>query len=373
MAVLALPAGAQEATEGPTEAPTETLTPAAEPLSVSGRDSLVLPLPGQATAITVAVTDERDETATWTFEPVATDAGATPYAIDLETPDQGSAPVNGKATLTVGARDATLLEVPLTLDRDPAAPTVTVVNRFGNVTLLWDRITGPGPVTYRVQRAPVDGEWSTLSGAGSELRFTDDSVEPGRYRYRVNAAVPAARAGLNFSADALATVNVAPPATPEPPATPQPPAEEAVVAPPGTPQPPQAERTAPHRKVAVTGDIRRPVVERRVHRDSPVAPTLQPLRWTPRNLQRTVGGPAIAPPRPPVEDAPVVAPPVARFVPPPVALPPAGTLAVEAASATGLPTISPASWLAAAALGGMLLVTARRRRAELSLAPGGPR
>src|SRR5687768_5418154 len=55
MAVLALPAGAQEE-------PTETPEPVA-PLLVSGRDSLALPLPAQDTPITVAVTDERDETA----------------------------------------------------------------------------------------------------------------------------------------------------------------------------------------------------------------------------------------------------------------------------------------------------------------------
>ena len=366
MAVVATPAGAQEqSTEVPTEAPA-----AAEPLLVTGRDALVLPLPAQTTPISATVTDKGGETATWTIEPPAADAAdATPYRLDVEAPGEGAAPVNGVATLTVTAGETTLLDVALTLDRDPAAPTVSVVNRFGNVTLLWDRISGPGSVTYRVQRATADGEWSTLSGAAPQLRFTDFDVDPGRYRYRVNALVPAARAGFNFSAESLVTVRVvqqkAPPA-------PQPPAEE-TVEPPAVPQRPKAPRAEPRRKVAATGEIRTPVVERRVRRGSPSAPTLQPLRWNPRTVQRLAGGPAIAPPRMPADDAPVAAPPLARFVQPPIALPPAGTLAIEAANANGIPPVAPASWLAAAALAGMLLVSVRRRDAELSLAPDGRR
>lgn len=368
MAVVATPAGAQEeSTEASTESPVATA-----PLQVSGRDALVLPLPAQAAPLTATVTDERGETATWTLQPPTGEvaAQATPYALDLEAPDAGAAPVNGVGTLVVASGDATLVDAPLTLDRDPAAPAVSVVNRDGKVTLLWGPVSAPGPATYRVQRAPVDGEWSTLVSAAPQLGFTHD-VDPGRYRYRVNALVPAARAGFNFSAESVVSVRVLRQAVP---ATPQPPAQEETAEPPAAPRKakPKARPVPPRREVAATGDIRRPVLERPVRRGSPDGPTLQPLRWNPRTLQRATGGPAIAPPRLPSGNEPVVAPPLARFVEPPVALPPAGTLAVQAANVNGLPGISPASWLAAAALAAVLLVSVRRR-SELSLVPDGPR
>ena len=364
MAVLAMPAGAQEV---PTEAPTAVAV-LADPILVSGRDTLVLPLPAQATAITATVTDGRGEIATWTLEPPAEEvaAQATPYALDLEAPAAGAALFNGIGTLTVAAGDATLVDAPLTLDRDPAAPNVSVVHRDGTVTLLWGPVSAPGSATYRVQRAPVDGQWSTLVDAAPQLGFTH-KVDPGRYRYRVNALVPAARTGFNFSADSVVDVRVV---QQEAPVTPQPPAEE-TVKPPAAPRTPKAQPASPRRKVAATGAIRRPVLERRVRRGSPDGPTLQPLRWSPRTVQRIEGGPSIASPRLHSDETPVVAPPLARFVEPLVGLPPAGTLAVEAAHANGLPAISPASWLTAAALAGMLLVSVRRRRTELSLVPDG--
>ena len=359
-----MPAGAQTA---PTEAPAPM-----DPLRVSGRDALVLPLPAQPSAINVSVTDLRGNVSSWTLEPPTADAvPETPYEVNLEGPDDGIAPVNGTASATVTGAQGDLLPLPLILDRDPVAPTVATVQRDGDVTLLWNRVSGPGPVTYRVQRAAAGGAFKTIRGAGTELRYIDSGRAPGRYRYSVTAAVPAARAGLNFSQVSVVAVRVTAPEA----IAPATPTEEAVAAPPATPRRTPTARPTPRRDVAATGDIRRPVAERRVRRGSPAAPTLQPLRWRPRTQQRIASGPSIAAPRPALDDAPVAAPPLARVIPvPPVALPPVGTLAVDAASAgsRGLPPISPATWLATAALAGMFIVSARRRD-ELSLVPDGPR
>lgn len=363
-----MPAGAQtEATEAPTEAPAPL-----EPITVTGRNPLVLPLPAQASAITITVTDQSDSVSSWTLEAPAADAPATPYEVNLDAPDVGAAPVNGVASATVTAADAHVLTQPLVLDRDPQAPTVATVQRNGNVTLLWNRVSGPGTVTYRVQRAIAGGEWQTISGAGTDAQYVDAGRAPGRYRYSVTAAVPAARAGFNFSEVSVVSVRVSAPA-PIPPATPT---EEPVTTPPPAPERTPTAQPTPRRNVAATGDIRRPVAEPGVRRGSPAAPTLQPLRWRPRTQQRVAAGPTIAAPRLPADDAPVAAPPLPRTIPaPPVALPPAGTLAVDAAAAgsRGIPAITPATWLATAALAGMFIVSARRRRGELSLVPDGPR
>lgn len=359
-AIVAFPATAsEEASEPPTEA---------EPLAVVGRDLLDLPLPVQSESLTVVVTVPGDEPARWNLEtPPATDPpDATPYALDLDEPAIGAPPRNGVATLVVSTASTTLLATTLVVDRAPPVPGIAAGERAGDVLLVWNAAGAVGPVTYRLERAAA-GEWAVRVGAGADSRYTDEGLDPGRYRYRLTSAVPGARGGRNYSAPAFVTVRVATEvATPPPTRNPEPQTS--------SPPAPQPQRVSPRvrrpaRQVAVTGDIRGGVSVRRsaVHRGAANALTLQPLRWNPRLVTRTAAGPALAAPRLPRDNAPVTAPPLNGLVPePPVTVPPSGTLAVEVGQTRSV-TTSVSLQLTAAALAGIAMVAVRRRRTPLSL------
>lgn len=320
------------------------------PDRVVGRDALVLSVDGlrAPVAITVEITDAEQSAARWRFSPPAV-ADET-LRVDLGAPDSGEAPVNGDATVTVSAPVGTLATATTVIDRTPATPTLKSVVRAQRVGLTWDPVAAADQVTYRLERIAASQSWTVVHEGHSADGYTDRDLDPGRYRYRLSAAVPAADDGLNWSAPSAVQVKiVAPSPSPSPRSSPSPtpaddpsPATKAKAKPGAEPEP---KAQQPPRNVAATGQVRGSVSgaddARREARPTPLRATADAPALDGSLRPETSGAPAVAAPpevAPPAAPSPDVAPPATEadavpvLEPFPVTVPPAGSLAVHAAT-----------------------------------------
>lgn len=237
---------------------------------VTGRNGLLVTVTGVAGAVSVTLTDASEADAVWTFE----DAGTSPEEprvlhLDLTSPAIGVEPVNGIAAVAVAAGETELHRAGVVLDRDPVAPAIDAVVTGADVELSWSAVSGPGAVTYRLERAHAAGSWSTVRDESSATSVSDRAVTAGSYSYRLTAAVPGSDGQPNQSEADEVSVTVedlapVPPGDPEPEAPGDPPdgqpRDPGVASDGDTPQPSDAE-TAPgvqRRRVAAAGaDVRR--------------------------------------------------------------------------------------------------------------------
>ena len=314
---------------------------------VTGRDPLVitpggLPAP---VALTVKLTDSAGAAATWRFT-AATVANGQPLSLDLSAPDSGSPPRNGTAAVVLTAAGETVASVATVIDRTPPVPALQSVVRGQRVGLTWNAVSAADAVTYRLERIATGGAWTTVQEGESAGGYTDRDLEPGRYRYRLSAALPAAGGGRNWSVPSAVQVKIAAPApTPPPtPATAKPaatPAETKAAA--AKPKPKASEPRKRPRSVAATGTVRGPVVQDGLAVRTPDPTPSISMAHEPAvdgsALSMTSGAPAVAAPEAagPATAAPQVATP--EVAPPPlqpfpVTVPPAGSLAVQAATRT---------------------------------------
>jgi hypothetical protein len=349
--VLATPAAA--ARELSLRAPEAVTTPGAMELVATGAVGPVV----------VTITDSSGAVAMWRVRP-STDLTDRPLTVDLESPDEGTAPVNGPATVTLQAVRTDVAGATTTLDRSPTQPDLTTIVRGQRVGVRWSAAGFPGPVTYRLERIITGGQWVTLHDGASADGHTDRDLQPGRYRYRLTTAIPGADGQPRWSQPAAAQVHVVAPPEPAPPALPEPSQPELT--------PAASEPARDPRPVAATGEVRRTI--------APQPPRRQRLRTA---IEPAVEGsapvssgvPTIAVPEaagPSVLTPAVAAPQFETF---PVVVPPAGALAVQ--SARTFPAI-PLLLLgglavAAACAGGVSRLRRRRSPVLVSPVPGGPR
>lgn len=318
---------------------------------VTGRDPLVLTPSGLAApvALTVKLTDSAGAAATWRFA-AAVVANDEPLSLDLSAPESGSPPRNGTAAIVVSAAGETIASAATVVDLTPPVPALQSVVRGQRVGLTWSAVSAAETVTYRLERIATGGAWTTVQEGESAGGYTDRDLEPGRYRYRLSAAVPAADGGRNWSSPSAVQVKITAPAPTQTPtsAAPKPaetPAESKAAAPRPKPKPkpkPSSSRERP-RSVAATGTVRGPVVQ-----DEPAPLTPDPTPSVGMAHEPAVdgsapamtsGAPAVATPEaagpataaPPVATPEVAPPPLQPF---PVTVPPAGSLAVQAATRT---------------------------------------
>ena len=310
---------------------------------VTGRDPLVLTPSGLAAplALTVKLTDSAGAAATWRL-PAGIVSNGQPLSLDLSAPHGGSPPRNGTADIAVSAAGQTVASATTVVDRTPPVPALQSVIRSQRVGLTWSAVSAADTLTYRLERIATGGAWATVQEGESAGGYTDRDLAPGRYRYRLSAAVPAAGGGSNWSSPSAVQVKIAAPAsTPTPtPAAPKPvetPADAGAAAP--KPKP-SGSRERP-RNVAATGTVRGPVRDDAAPRTSPTpsigmahepavdgaAPTM--MSGAPAVATPEAAGPATAAP---AGATPEVASPLLQPLPVPVS--PAGSLAVQAATRT---------------------------------------
>lgn len=350
---------------GAVEAPEITL-----PGTVTGRSPLTITAAGVDAAVTVALRDADGETSSWRFP-----AGSTTLTVDLDSPDRGSAPVNGEAAVKVATAAGSLLERLVTLDRDPGTPQLTAVVRGQRVGLFWDAVAAPGAVTYRLQRATTGSDWQTIAETPSASGHTERGLAPGRYRYRLVAAVAGADGSPNLSGVTATQIRVLAP-EPEPAADPQPStgasgSDDGGTAAKGDGK--NRDKPINSRDVAATGTVRGSVTPSGTSdpADAPAAKT--PL------IRSTADAPAVNAGMPPTQTlpAPVQRPKIAPAATPtplaydadvptldyfPVIVPPAGALAVEAAGAPDGAVADAVTLLAGVAFLGLAAGGFRRRR-----------
>lgn len=334
------------------------------PDRVTGTAGMVVTLPVVEQPVTVVVTDQTAAVASWTFaEPV--EAGQV--HVDLGAPHVGVPPVNGAGAVAVQLGDATVHEAPLVIDLSPGTPALSAIAAGESVRLFWAAVAGPGPVTYRLERSVSAGIWSTLVES-AKTGHHDAAVEPGRYRYRLTALVPAAEGGFNTSAGPEVAVRVieapADDKNTEPePATAKPPVRKPPI--PDLPPKPRRVRVAGENVTAVRPDAKDPQGRARAPRAAARRPVMT-SSLTLNDLPRGFQGPRFAAPA--AASARTVQAPKVPVQPPPVfpvTVPPAGTLAVEssAAVAAAPPLIVLASVLLLVLLlaEGAVLLLGRRR------------
>jgi pyruvate/2-oxoglutarate dehydrogenase complex dihydrolipoamide acyltransferase (E2) component len=345
---------------------------------VTGTDPLaVMPEGDDAPSgrLSLTVVDAEGNTAEF-FLPGSEMEEGSVVSVDLRAPDSGSLLVNGPQEITLTRGTETLAVTETVLDAAPLTPVLSAVVRGQRVGLTWEPVAAAGDVVYRLERIATDSDWTVIDSGTAADGHTERDLEPGRYRYRLSAGVPAADGeGMNWSGLSAVQVRIAKPAAQASPApSPSPDASEPAAAP--APQPERsesatsgardgssAEKARESRRVAASGHVRAPVAPERSQRlETATAPAVAPER-EPAAAEDDAAPHVAAPEVAPAATAaptPAAAGPVARIDPLPVPAPIGGTLAVQAANTTDPVTLGTGAVFLVVA--GAVAAGARRRR-----------